>query len=122
MSALTKKTLRSLWTGRAAQWVSARSPRTRRTKSLAIVLLLITGVMAFAAWPRTTVASDVNVLNNGGFENGFGTQPGCGAVGTGWRCFTNGGAANYGFYDDQWGPVIAEGGHAQLIEINSKGI
>lgn len=122
MSALTKETLRSRWTGRVAQWFSARSPRTRRTKSLAIVLLLITGVLAFAVWPRTTVASDVNVLHNGGFENGFGTQPGCGAVGTGWSCFTNGGAANYGFYDEQWGPVVADGGHGQLIEINTKGI
>ncbi len=35
--------------------------------------------------------------------------------------FVNGGAANYGFYDEQWSPVIA-GSHGQLIEINSKGM
>ena len=55
-------------------------------------------------------------------EHGFGSQPGCGMVGTGWHCFTNGGGANYGFYDDQWTPVVADGGHSQLIEINAKGI
>ncbi len=122
MSAITKEAFRARRADRIAQWLRARSPRTRRTKSLAIVLLLITGVMTFAAWPNTTVASNVDVLNNGGFEGGFGNQPGCGAVGSGWSCFTNGGAANYGFYDDQWGPVIADGGHSQLIEINTKGI
>jgi len=45
-----------------------------------------------------------------------------GHVGAGWGYFTNGGAANYGFYDEQWPPVVADGKHGQLIEINSKGI
>ena len=31
------------------------------------------------------------------------------AVGQGWGCFTNGGSAAYGFYDDQWAPVVADG-------------
>ncbi len=43
-------------------------------------------------------------------------------VGSGWQCFTNGGAANYGFYDDQWDRTVAEGNHSQLIEINTKNI
>lgn len=43
-------------------------------------------------------------------------------VGYSWGCFTNGGAANYGFYDDQWAPVVADGSHSQLIEVNTKGI
>jgi len=122
MSAILKAALRSPGAGRAAQWLAARSPRTRRGLSLALVLLLVTGAVAIAAWPRISVASNVNVLTNGGFEDGFGSQPGCGAVGVGWSCFTNGGAANYGFYDDQWGSTIADGGHSQLIEINTKGL
>ena len=43
-------------------------------------------------------------------------------VGSGWQCFTNGGAANYGFYDDQWERTVAAGRHSQLIEVNTKGI
>ncbi len=56
------------------------------------------------------------------FEQGFVNVPGCGIVGAGWNCFTNGGGANYGFYDDQWEPVVADGKHSQLIEINGKGL
>ncbi|MEZ4676174.1 MAG: hypothetical protein R2932_18270 [Caldilineaceae bacterium] len=91
---------------------------------LRIVLIgaLLLSTVLVAGIPRSTVASYVDVLDNGGFEGGFGSQPGCGMVGTGWHCFTNGGAANYGFYDDQWGPTVADGGHSQLIEINTKGI
>ena len=61
-------------------------------------------------------------MYNGGFEQGFSNQAGCGAVGSGWQCFTNGGAANYGFYDDQWERVVSEGSHSQLLEVNTKGI
>jgi len=75
-----------------------------------------------AGTPNALVASNVNVLVNGDFERGFGNQPGCGAVGVGWQCFTNGGGANYGFYDDQWTPTVADGSHSQLIEINTKGV
>lgn len=71
---------------------------------------------------NTTSASYTNVLANGSFEGGFTSQGGCGMVGAHWHCFTNGGAANYGFYDDQWDPVVADGEHSQLIEINTKGI
>lgn len=66
--------------------------------------------------------ADANLLVNGNFEHGFSFRDGCGHVGTGWGCFTNGGQAVYGFYDDQWEPVVADGEHSQLIEINTKGL
>ena len=62
----------------------------------------------------------MDVIHNGDFEGGFAMIPGCGMVGAGWGCFTNGGSAAYGFYDDQWEPVVADGLHSQLIEINTK--
>lgn len=64
------------------------------------------------------VCAGPNLIMNGGFEHGF--QPM--GVGNYWKGFTNGGRANYGFYDDTWPPVVAEGSHAQLIEINSKNL
>jgi LysM repeat protein len=41
-------------------------------------------------------------------------------VGAGWGCFTNGGSAGYGFYDDRWPPVVKDEASSQLIEINTK--
>jgi hypothetical protein len=41
-------------------------------------------------------------------------------VGSGWDCFTTAGSAEYGFYDDMWSPVVQDGAHSQLIEINTK--
>ena len=79
-------------------------------------------MLTLAAWPAPTRASYMNVLVNGDFEGGFNSQAGCGMVGAGWQCFTNGGAANYGFYDDQWERTVADGLHSQLIEVNTKGI
>ncbi|MEM7134047.1 MAG: LysM domain-containing protein [Chloroflexota bacterium] len=66
----------------------------------------------------TTYATDANVLVNGDFEQGFHRES-CGDVGNGWHCFTNGGQAEYGFYDEQWTPVVTDGDHGQLIEINT---
>jgi hypothetical protein len=43
-------------------------------------------------------------------------------VGAGWTCFTNQGAARYGFYADAWSPVVADGQYSQLIEINTWGL
>ncbi len=57
-------------------------------------------------------------MMNGGFENGFAAN----GVGFYWSGFTNGGRANYGFYDEMWPPVVSEGRHSQLLEINSKGL
>ena len=37
-----------------------------------------------------------------------------------WTGFNNGGRANYGYYNEMWPPVVSEGSHGQLLEINSK--
>ena len=58
-----------------------------------------------------------NLVANGDFEAGF-----VNGVGKGWASFTNGGRAAYGFYDEQWPPVIKSGLHGQLIEINTWGL
>jgi hypothetical protein len=57
-------------------------------------------------------------LANGNFEGGF-TPKAKGMVGTSWGWFDNGGEATYGFYDETWAPVIYDGVHSQLIEINT---
>lgn len=62
-----------------------------------------------------------DLIYNGSFEGGFNDVP-WGVVGKGWDAFTNGGAANYGFYDEEWDIVVADGNHGQLIEINSKAV
>jgi LysM repeat protein len=72
-------------------------------------------------WDRPLVCNSENLVYNGSFEHGFQATP-LGDVGRGWGAFTNGGAAAYGFYDEQWPPVVADGKHGQLIEINTKGI
>ena len=66
---------------------------------------------------RTTTTAEL--LRNGGFESGFSARSGCGMVGAEWGCFQNGGRAAFGFYDEGWGRAIAEGSHAQMIEINT---
>ena len=90
----------------------------KRVLLLAVVASLLLNTMVVASTPHATVNTDI--LGNGDFENGFRMAPGCGMVAVGWECFTNGGAANYGFYDDQWNPVVFSGKHSQLIEINTK--
>lgn len=83
---------------------------------LALVLAFLAGVLLAVS---TLAVSTGDVLKNGSFENGFTYVPGCGMVANGWGCFTNGGAADYGFYDDQWPPVVHSGRHSQMIEINT---
>lgn len=114
--------LRRLRPDRWPRRLSSDTPGLRRGVSLVVVAAIIASMVTVAIWPAPTSASLTNVLYNGGFEQGFSNQPGCGAVGSGWQCFTNGGAVNYGFYDDQWDRVVAEGSHSQLIELNTKGI
>ena len=114
--------LRRVRPSRWAPRLSGVSPGLRRGVSLVVVVAIIASMVTATIWPAPTSASLTNVLYNGGFEQGFSSQPGCGAVGSGWQCFTNGGAANYGFYDDQWDRVVSEGNHSQLIEVNTKGI
>jgi LysM repeat protein len=61
--------------------------------------------------------SGPNMVVNGSFEAGF-----TNGVGNYWASYTNGGKADYGFYDEQWPPVVKDGVHGQLIEINTKGM
>jgi hypothetical protein len=84
---------------------------------------LALGVILLALFENiSTGQAAANLLTNGGFEQGFTFRQGCGHVGLGWGCFTNAGQAIYGFYDDQWEPVVLAGEHSQLIEINTKGL
>jgi hypothetical protein len=66
-----------------------------------------------------TVGQDGQFLTNGDFETGFEPVP-LGWVGTGWNWFYNDARTTYGFYDDTWPPVVYEGKHSQMIEINTK--
>lgn len=95
-------------------------PSVQRTISALMAVVVMAGAVFFSAVPSTTNAANTNVLANGGFESGFNSQAGCGLVGNGWNCFTNGGAVNYSFYDDTWSPVLAEGQHSQGISLNTK--
>lgn len=90
----------------------------RRLMSLVLALAILASLTLGSATGLAVTTMDV--LQNGSFEDGFVMVPGCGMVGAGWGCFTNGGSAAYGFYDDQWEPVVADGAHSQLIEINTK--
>ena len=75
------------------------------------------GDSAVVVPPAAETCGGANLLANGNFEGGF-----TNGVGKGWASFTNGGAAAYGFYDEQWKPVIKDGTHGQLIEINTWGL
>lgn len=85
---------------------------------LVMALVLVASAVPMGRGPQ---ASGADVLYNGGFEQGFESNPDCpGMVGAGWGCFNNGGAAVYGFYNDMWAPTVAAGQSSQLIEINTK--
>ncbi len=93
---------------------------TSKTRILitALLLALVASIVPMGAAP---MASSGDVLFNGGFENGFVANAGCGGmVGAGWGCFNNGGTAAYGYYDDMWPRTVYAGSHSQLIEINTK--
>jgi LysM repeat protein len=104
----------------APLWQTARL-RWRKQMIMAAGIVAIVAILVGITTTARITASDVNVLANGNFEDGFVQIPGCGTVGQYWSCFTNGGGANYSFYDDQWDPVVANGEHSQLIEINTRG-
>jgi len=89
----------------------------RRLATIAMALALMASLGLASASGLAVV--DHELLVNGSFESGFTMVPGCGMVGAGWGCFTNGGTADYGFYDDEWAPVVGDGKHSQLIEINT---
>jgi hypothetical protein len=88
-------------------------------KRALIGALLVALLAAVVAVPGVQLAGGMTErLSNGGFEEGFYATP-VGYVGAGWGWFQNGGQATYGFYDETWAPVIYEGEHSQLIEINT---
>ena len=89
----------------------------RHVVALATLFALLLSVTLVASSPLATV--DAELLINGNFEGGFAYHEGCGMVGKGWQCFTNGGTAGYGFYDEMWSPVVWDGEHSQLLEINT---
>jgi LysM repeat protein len=91
--------------------------RTQRLLGLALVIALLGSLTLAGASGLAVVEQEL--LVNGGFEGGFVYAPGCGNVGAEWGCFTNGGSVDYGFYDDQWQPVVASGAHSQLIELST---
>lgn len=114
---------RERWQTTWQQWAGrlrAPKPRSRRWISGAAGVAIALLLTAVAVMPRMLQAGELDALANGGFEHGFQSIVGCGDVGSQWQCFTNGGAAAYGFYDDQWELVVHEGQHSQLIEINTK--
>ncbi len=93
------------------------SVRKQRLTAVAVLCALFASLMLGSA--AGLAVTEQEVLFNGSFERGFSQIPGCGAVGKGWGCFTNGGSVAYGFYDDQWEAVRADGLHSQLIEMNT---
>lgn len=104
--------------------------RGRRGADTVRALLLVAVLVTMGLLPQRSVAAQGGVLVNGSFEAGFVEQPHCKwrselygfEVGAGWGCFHNQGAARYGFYADQWAPVVADGSTSQLIEINTWGL
>jgi hypothetical protein len=82
----------------------------------ALLLALLAAVFAVPGIQLAGGATER--LTNGDFEKGFRSTP-AGFVGDGWHWFHNGGEATYGFYDDTWTPVLYDGQHSQLIEINT---
>lgn len=88
-------------------------------KRVLISALLLALIAAVVAVPGIQLAGGATErLTNGDFEEGFRFTP-AGLVGNGWQWFHNGGEATYGFYDETWAPVIYNGQHSQLIEINT---
>lgn len=87
---------------------------------LALLVPLALVLDPATSWATGTLRN--SLLVNGGFEAGFVYRAGCGHVGVGWGCFTNDGQTRYGFYDDQWPPVVAKGEHSQLIELNTQNL
>jgi LysM repeat protein len=94
--------------------------RRRRMVSVAVVVAVLASFALLAI--NGLAVPDQEILVNGSFESGFTSVQGCGAVGNGWGCFNNGGATNFGFYDDQWSSVVADGTHAQLIALSTMGM
>lgn len=90
--------------------------KKKRTLFISLILALLAGAFAVPGIPLA--GGSTERLANGNFEGGFYATP-VGFVGKHWKWFHNGGAATYGFYDDTWAPVVYDGKHSQLLEINT---
>jgi hypothetical protein len=88
----------------------------KRALFVSLVLALLAGTFAMPGAPLA--GGSTERLANGNFEAGFRPTP-VGFVGQHWNWFHNGGRVTYGFYDETWAPVVYDGQHSQLIEINS---
>ena len=88
----------------------------KRTLFISLVVALLAGVVAAPGIQLAGGATER--LVNGNFEGGFYATP-VGFVGKHWKWFHNGGAIKYGFYDDNWPPIVYDGQHSQLIELNT---
>ncbi len=78
------------------------------------VLALLALLVAIVVVPSIAGPAE-SLVNNGDFESGFGVD----GVGDGWTEFDNGGEMTASWHDDTWLPVVYDGAHSQLIEINT---
>ena len=81
---------------------------------LGTFLVVVALLVAVVVLPSIAGPSG-NLVANGDFEGGFGVD----GVASHWHGFDNGGEMTASFHDDTWPPVISEGAHSQLIEINT---
>jgi len=78
-------------------------------------LLALLALLAVAVVVPSIADPGTNLVANGDFEGGFGVD----GVANAWTKFDNGGEMTASFHDDTWPPVVYDGGHSQLIEINT---
>ena len=92
-----------------------------RKRVLFGALLLALLIAAVTVAGIQLAGGETERLTNGDFESGF-YAIAVGHVANGWQWFQNGGEAQYGFYDETWAPVVYEGEHSTMIEINTWGL
>jgi len=78
-------------------------------------LLALMALVAVVVVVPSIADPGTNLVANGDFEGGFGVD----GVAYGWQKFDNGGEMTASFHDDTWPPVVYDGAHSQLIEINT---
>ena len=88
--------------------------RIRLGAGIGSFLVLMGLLVAVVVLPSVAGSGD-NLVANGDFEGGFGVD----GVANSWHKFDNGGVMTASFHDDTWLPVISDGAHSQLIEINT---
>lgn len=92
----------------------------KRPLWVVLVIALAAGLAASLVVPGAPALSqDTNLITNGSFEEGFTGEAGViEGLADGWGRFDNG-SAFVGWYDDTWPLVVADGEHAQLIEVKN---